>query len=33
MIPLTKEETKSHKEQKICHICEENLCMDKDDKL
>ena len=31
MIPLTKEENKSHKEQKICHICEEKFCMDKDD--
>ena len=25
MIPLTKEENKSYKEQKICHICEENI--------
>ena len=31
MIPLTKEENKSYKEQKICHICEEKFCMDKDD--
>ena len=23
MIPLTKEENKSYKKQKICHICEE----------
>ena len=31
MIPLTKEENKSYKEQKICHICEGKFCMDKDD--
>ena len=31
MIPLTKEENKSYKEQKTCHICEEKFCMDKDD--
>ena len=31
MIPLTKEENKSYKEQKICHICEKKFCMDKDD--
>ena len=31
MIPLTKEENKSYKEQEKCHICEEKFCMDKDD--
>ena len=31
MIPLTKEENKSYKEQKLCHICEENIFMNKDD--
>ena len=31
MIPLTKKENKSYKEQKICHICEKKFCMDKDD--
>ena len=31
MLPLTKEENKSSKEQKICHICKGKLCMDKDD--
>ena len=31
MIPLTYEENKSYKEQKACHICEENFCVDKDD--
>ena len=31
MIPLTKEENKSYKDQKICHICEKKFCMDKDD--
>ena len=31
MIPLTKEEYKSHKKQKICHIYEEKFCMVKDD--
>ena len=31
MIPLTKEENKSYKEQEKCHICEENFCMDRDD--
>ena len=25
MIPLTKEENKPYKEQKICHICQEVL--------
>ena len=32
MIPLTKEEKKSYKNQEKCHICEEKFCMDKDDK-
>ena len=31
MIPLTKEEKKSYKNQEKCHICKEKLCMDKDD--
>ena len=31
MIPLTKEENKSYKEQEICHICKEKFCIDKDD--
>ena len=31
MIPLTNEENKSCKEQELCHICEEKVCMDKDD--
>ena len=31
MIPLTKKENKSYKEQKICHIWEKKFCMDKDD--
>ena len=30
-MPLAYEENKSHKKQKICHICEEKFCMDKDD--
>ena len=32
MIPLTKEEKKSDKNQEKCHICEEKFCVDKDDK-
>ena len=32
MIPLTKEEKKSYKNQEKCHIFEETFCMDKDDK-
>ena len=31
MIPLTKEDNTSYKEQEICHICKENFCVDKDD--
>ena len=31
MIPLTYEENKSYKKQETCHICEEMLCMDKND--
>ena len=31
MMPLTYEENKSYKEQEACDICEEKLCMDKDD--
>ena len=32
IIPLTKEEKKSYKNQDKCHICEEKFCIDKDDK-
>ena len=32
MVPLTKGEKKSNKNQEKCHICEETFCMDKDDK-
>ena len=32
IIPLTKEEKKSYKNQEKCYICEEKFCMDKDDK-
>ena len=32
MIPLTKEENKSYKDQEACHICKEKFSMDKDDK-
>ena len=31
MTPLTYEENKSYKKQEACYICEEKLCMDKDD--
>ena len=31
MIPLTKEENKSYKDQEACHICKEKFCMNKDD--
>ena len=31
MIPPTKEENKSYKNQEACHICEEKFCVDKDD--
>ena len=31
MIPLTKEENKSYKEQQKCHICEEKFFTDKND--
>ena len=32
MIPLTKEENKSYKEQETCHICKKKtFCVDKDD--
>ena len=31
MIPLTKEENKSYKEQETCHICKRKFCLDKDD--
>ena len=29
MIPLTKEENKSYKEQELCHICKEKFCVNK----
>ena len=32
MIPLTNKEKESHKNQEICHICEKELCADKDNK-
>ena len=31
IIPLTQEENNRYNEQKICYICEEKFCMDKDD--
>ena len=31
MITLTYEENKSYKKQEVCHIYEENFCMDKDE--
>ena len=31
MIPLTDEETKSYKEQEVCHICEKEFCYDKNE--
>ena len=31
MMPLTKEEKKSCKKQKACHICEEKFCSNKED--
>ena len=32
MILLTDEETKSYKEQKVCHICKKEFITDKNDK-
>ena len=32
MIPLTNEEMESYENQEICHICEKELCIDKDNK-
>ena len=32
MIPLTNEEKESYENQEICHICEKELCIDKDNK-
>ena len=32
MIPLTKEENKFYKEQKLCYIGKGKFCLDKDDK-
>ena len=31
IIPLIQEESNFHNEQKICYVCEEKFCMDKDD--
>ena len=33
MIPITKEENKSYKEQETCHICEEKFCVAKDNEI
>ena len=32
MISLTDEENKSYEKQKVCHICKEEFCTDKNDK-
>ena len=32
IIPLTKEEKETHKNQKICYICEEEFCVNKNEK-
>ena len=32
MIPLTDEETEIHENQNICHICEQEFCIDEDNK-
>ena len=32
IIPITKEENKSYKNQEACHICKEKFIVDKDDK-
>ena len=32
IIPLTKEQKKSNKNQEKCYTCKEKFCMDKDDK-
>ena len=32
IIPLNNEENNIYNKQKICHICKENFCLDKDDK-
>ena len=32
MIPLTIEESKSYKMQKVCHICKKGFSTDKNDK-
>ena len=32
MIPLNNDENNLFNEQKICHICKEKFCTDKDDK-
>ena len=31
IMPLTQEENNRYNEQKVCYICEEKFCMDKDD--
>ena len=32
MIPLTEEEKETHENQKICYICEQEFCMDENNK-
>ena len=32
MIPLTDKEKETHKNQKICYICEKEFCTDKNNK-
>ena len=32
MIPLTNKEIKSYEKQKVCHICKEKFCSDKNKK-
>ena len=32
IIPLTKEEKETHKNQNICYICEEEFCVNKNEK-
>ena len=33
VIPLTKEEKNSYKNQEACHICEKKFCINKDDEI
>ena len=32
MVPLTNKEIKSYEKQKVCHICKEKFCYDKNKK-